>query len=80
MPSLFQQIGKSFRGLSRTIEQTVQPPYLVIDGRRMIPDSTALINKGYDYLAVGSPLAQNIIQPEHSPNGYSQKEIASQPV
>ncbi len=29
---------EEFRGLSRTIEQTVQPPYLVMDGRRMIPD------------------------------------------
>jgi UDPglucose 6-dehydrogenase len=45
---------EEFRGLSRTIEQTVQPPYLVIDGRRMIPDYKELIERGYSYLAVGS--------------------------
>ena len=45
---------EEFRGLSRTIEQTVQPPYLVLDGRRMIPDYAELVEKGYGYLAVGS--------------------------
>ncbi|GAB4270022.1 MAG: UDP-glucose/GDP-mannose dehydrogenase family protein [Candidatus Promineifilaceae bacterium] len=44
---------EEFRGLSHTIEQTVKPPYLVIDGRRMIPDFEALVRKGYEYLAVG---------------------------
>jgi hypothetical protein len=29
---------EEFRGLARTIETTVEPPYLVMDGRRMIPD------------------------------------------
>ncbi|MDZ4766446.1 MAG: nucleotide sugar dehydrogenase [Chloroflexota bacterium] len=46
---------EEFRGLSRTIEQAVQPPYLIIDGRRMIPDYTELVARGYRYLAVGSP-------------------------
>jgi UDPglucose 6-dehydrogenase len=46
---------EEFRGLSRTIEQTVSPPYLVMDGRRMIPDYMELIERGYTYLAVGSP-------------------------
>lgn len=46
---------EEFRGLSRTIETTVQPPYLVIDGRRMIPDYDELVERGYGYLAVGSP-------------------------
>jgi UDPglucose 6-dehydrogenase len=46
---------EEFRGLSRTIEQTVQPPYLIIDGRRMIPDYQELVERGYGYLAVGSP-------------------------
>ena len=46
---------EEFRGLSRTIEQTVKPPYLVIDGRRMIPDYRELTERGYGYLAVGSP-------------------------
>jgi UDPglucose 6-dehydrogenase len=46
---------EEFRGLSRTIEQTVNPPYLVMDGRRMIPDYMELVERGYTYLAVGSP-------------------------
>lgn len=45
---------EEFRGLSRTIEQEVSPPYLVLDGRRMIPDYTELVERGYRYLAVGS--------------------------
>lgn len=44
---------EEFRGLSRTIEQAVKPPYLVMDGRRMIPDFDALIERGYEYLPVG---------------------------
>lgn len=46
---------EEFRGLSRTIEQMVAPPYLIIDGRRMIPDYQQLVKAGYGYLAVGSP-------------------------
>ena len=46
---------EEFRGLSRTIEETVKPPYLVLDGRRMIPDYAELVERGYGYLAVGSP-------------------------
>ncbi len=45
---------EEFRGLSRTIEQAVKPPYLVLDGRRMIPDYQELTERGYGYLAVGS--------------------------
>jgi UDPglucose 6-dehydrogenase len=45
---------EEFRGLSRTIEQSVSPPYLVLDGRRMIPDYEELVERGYGYLAVGS--------------------------
>jgi UDPglucose 6-dehydrogenase len=45
---------EEFRGLSRTIEETVRPPYLVMDGRRMIPDFEQLLAKGFTYLAVGS--------------------------
>ncbi|MDM8517260.1 nucleotide sugar dehydrogenase [Desulfobacterales bacterium HSG16] len=45
---------EEFRGLSRTIEETVQPPYLIMDGRRMIPDYLDLVEKKYNYLAVGS--------------------------
>lgn len=46
---------EEFRGLSRTIEQAVKPPFLVIDGRRMIPDYNELTERGYGYIAVGSP-------------------------
>jgi len=46
---------EEFRGLSGTIEKIVKPPYLVIDGRRMIPDYEELVARGYGYLAVGSP-------------------------
>jgi UDPglucose 6-dehydrogenase len=45
---------EEFRGFSRTIEDTVKPPYLVMDGRRMIPDYEELISKKYSYLAVGA--------------------------
>jgi UDPglucose 6-dehydrogenase len=45
---------EEFRGLSRTVEETVSPPYLVIDGRRMIPDFDEIVERGYSYLAVGS--------------------------
>lgn len=44
---------EEFRGLASTIEQAVPPPYLVIDGRRMIPDFERLVAKGYEYLSVG---------------------------
>ncbi len=49
---------EEFRGLSRTIETTVEPPYLVVDGRRMIPDYDALVDSGYAYLPVGGALLQ----------------------
>ena len=45
---------EEFRGLSRTIIETVQTPYLVIDGRRMIPDYEELLANNIAYLAVGS--------------------------
>lgn len=44
---------EEFRGLSRTIENNVKPPYLVIDGRRMMADYQSLVDKGYDFLSVG---------------------------
>ena len=47
---------EEFRGFSRTIEDTVKPPFLVMDGRRMIPDHDELVTKAYSYLAVGSML------------------------
>ena len=45
---------EEFRGFSRTVEDTVKPPYLVMDGRRMIPDYKELVAKEFTYLAVGS--------------------------
>ena len=45
---------EEFRGFSRTIEDTVKPPYLVMDGRRMIPDYNELVSKNFSYLAVGA--------------------------
>jgi len=46
---------EEFRGLSGTIEQVVKPPFLIMDGRRMIPDYTEMVTRGYGYIAVGSP-------------------------
>jgi UDPglucose 6-dehydrogenase len=44
---------EEFRSLAPIIERAVKPPYLIIDGRRMIPDYESLMQKGYTYLAVG---------------------------
>ncbi len=60
---------EEFRGLSRTIEKAVKPPYLVIDGRRMIPDYMTLVEKGYDFLAVGGPLLRKESVIANSSNG-----------
>ena len=49
---------EEFRGFSRTIEDAVDPPYLIMDGRRMIPDYEELVTKDYTYLAVGSVVMQ----------------------
>lgn len=46
---------EEFRALAPTIQKTVAPPYLVIDGRRMIADFRELVAAGYTYLAVGGP-------------------------
>jgi UDPglucose 6-dehydrogenase len=69
---------EEFRGLSRTVETTVSPPYLVIDGRRMLSDFDALVAKGYEYLPVGGPL----LQPKHedsplSANGSTPVELVA---
>lgn len=49
---------EEFRGLSGTIERTVKPPYLILDGRRMIPDYGILVSRGYQYLPVGGMLVR----------------------
>ena len=59
---------EEFRGLSRTIEKSVSPPYLIIDGRRMMPDYETLVEKGYDFLAVGSPFMPGKIAETQSPD------------
>lgn len=65
---------EEFRGLARTIQTTVQPPYLVIDGRRMLPDYDALVAAGYDYLPVGGQMLRANSDPAtaHSENGHQQ--------
>lgn len=60
---------EEFRGLSRTIETTVAAPYLVIDGRRMIPDHDILVERGYQYLPVGGVLQNPPAQSNSNPNG-----------
>ena len=65
---------EEFRGLSGTIENTVKPPYLVIDGRRMIPDFQELVNAGYSYIAVGSPA----MLPEEKEAKTSKKSSSSE--
>lgn len=44
---------EEFRGLGTIIEQTVKPPFLIIDGRRMISNYRELVEKGYAHIAVG---------------------------
>ena len=60
---------EEFRGMSGTIERTAKPPYLIIDGRRMIPDYDALVAKGYEYLAVGNMLVKPKAKNNPSGNG-----------
>ena len=52
-----------------TIETTVEPPYLVIDGRRMIPDFEALVKSGYEYLPVGGALLSPAEEGKTATNG-----------
>lgn len=45
-----------FKILAETIRGTVKPPYLIMDGRRILQGQFAdLQNSGYDIIAVGSP-------------------------
>lgn len=65
---------EEFRGLSRTIEHTVEPPYLIIDGRRMIPDFEALVSNGYEFLAVGGTYLKPEEKGAKSENGSLSQE------
>ncbi len=60
---------EEFRALSGTIQRTVQPPYLIIDGRRMIPDYDVLVKRGYSYLAVGNMLERPQAEGGNTGNG-----------
>jgi UDPglucose 6-dehydrogenase len=75
---------EEFRGLARTIQTTVLPPYLVIDGRRMLPDYDILVAAGYDYLPVGGQLLHGCPPdaPAQTENGRaaSTPRPATQPV
>ncbi|HRO23545.1 MAG TPA: UDP binding domain-containing protein, partial [Promineifilum sp.] len=64
---------EEFRGLARTIRTTVKPPYLVIDGRRMLPDFENLVAAGYDYLPVGGLLMRGR---SNSSEAYSENDQA----
>jgi UDPglucose 6-dehydrogenase len=44
---------EEFRGLTSIILDCLQPPYLVIDARRMISDYQTLVDRGFTYLSVG---------------------------
>ncbi len=66
---------EEFRGVSRTIETTVKPPYLVIDGRRMIADFTSLVENGYDYLPVGGVFLKGATKPTTHTNGQADESI-----
>lgn len=67
---------EEFRGLSRTIEKNVEPPYLVIDGRRMIPDYDKLVEKGFDFLSVGGQLIRGKRYTGTTPNGLVTENVA----
>jgi UDPglucose 6-dehydrogenase len=69
---------EEFRGLSRTIEKAVKPPYLIIDGRRMIPDYDALVAKGYEFLAVGGTHLKPEKKASNSKNGSLSEEKSRQ--
>jgi UDPglucose 6-dehydrogenase len=71
---------EEFRGLSRTIETTVQPPYLVMDGRRMLPDFETLVNLGYEYLPVGGTLLKPKPLPADSSNGQDARTTEAEKV
>lgn len=50
---------EEFRELGGTIASAVRPPYLVMDGRRMIEAPEELVRAGYTYLSVGGRLMRD---------------------
>ena len=69
---------EEFRGLSKTIVKAVSAPYLIIDGRRMLPDYGSLVEKGYDYLPVGGTFLQGNTAVTQSANGVVTQPIPTQ--
>jgi len=67
---------EEFRGLSSTIEHVARPPYLIIDGRRMIPDYDELVKQGFGYLAVGSRYLAPMESKATSGNGQAEPAAA----
>lgn len=45
-----------YRNLGGLLREVAPPPYLVIDGRRMIVNASDLASRGYCYLPAGGPL------------------------
>jgi UDPglucose 6-dehydrogenase len=62
---------EEFRGLSSTIRKGTRPPYLIIDGRRMIPDHDMLVDLGYQYLSVGGVLLSPVKGSERHGEGIA---------
>jgi len=70
---------EEFRGLTRTIELNAEPPYLVIDGRRMVRDYEELVERGYDYLSVGGVLLRAEVKPPpNSSNGAAPAKVVKE--
>lgn len=65
---------EEFRGLASVIMANAEPPYLIIDGRRMLPDYDyeALVEAGYSCLAVGG----HLMQPEATQDEMPQPALA----
>ncbi len=60
---------EEFRSLSKELRATVQTPYLIMDGRRMLPDYNQLVEDGFDYLPVGGKLLRKAADNTLSLNG-----------
>jgi len=68
---------EEFRGLAHTIETTAKPPYMILDGRRMIPDYGALVDSGYEYLPVGGALLTPITEATEDSGGQNPADLSS---
>lgn len=66
---------EEFRSLSEVLQETIKPPYLVVDGRRMIPDYDELTVAGFDYLPVGGQLLRG----ESAESAFSANGVQREP-